>query len=99
VKVYVNLPFHSPTSYHAFPSNQESPSVEYWEIYRIHGNAPRHCPVIHKYYTVPNIVHCVFFTSTTYDTNHCRALDALVDILDQTSFRVNETPQGPRRGR
>jgi hypothetical protein len=32
-------------------------------------------------------------------TNQCRALDALADRLDRTSFRVNETPQGLGRGR
>jgi hypothetical protein len=33
-----------------------------------------------------------------HSTNQCRALDALADIFDRTSFNVNETPQGPGRG-
>jgi hypothetical protein len=44
-------------------------------------------------------VHCEFSASTKNATNQCRALDALADRLDQTSLRVNETPQGPERGR
>jgi hypothetical protein len=52
-----------------------------------------------KYSTVPNIVHCEFFASTTHTTNECRALDALEERLDRTTFRVNENPQGLERGR
>jgi hypothetical protein len=52
-----------------------------------------------KYSTVPNTIHCEFCTSTTHTTNQCRALDALADRLDRTTFRVNENPQGPGRGR
>jgi hypothetical protein len=94
----MNLPFHNPTPYHAFPSNQAVPSVEYCEICRIHGHGLRQCPIIQKYSTVPNIVHCNLFSSTTHATNQCRALDALVDRLDRTSFRVNETPLKLGRG-
>jgi hypothetical protein len=34
-----------------------------------------------------------------HTTNQCRVLDALVDRLDRTTFRVNENPQGLERGR
>jgi hypothetical protein len=79
VQVSTNLPFHTPTLYHAFPGNQATPSVEYCEICQIHGNGPRQCPIIHNYSTVPNIVHCNLFVSTTHATKQCSALDALAD--------------------
>jgi hypothetical protein len=44
-------------------------------------------------------MHCDFCASTTHATNQCRVLDALANRLDQTSFNINETPQGPGRGR
>ena len=97
-QVSMNLPFHNPTPYHAFPGSQAVPTTEYCEIYRIHGHGPRQCPIMQKYLTVPNIVHYEFYGSTTHTTNQCRVLDALVDMLDRTTFRVNENPQGPRRG-
>jgi hypothetical protein len=31
-QVSVNLPFHNPTPYHAFPGSQAAPTVEYCEI-------------------------------------------------------------------
>jgi hypothetical protein len=98
VQVSMNLPFHTPTPFHAFPGNQVAPSIEYCNIYQIHGHGPRQCHIIHKYSTAPNTVHYEFCPSTTHDTNQCRALDALVDRLDRTSFRVNKTPQGLGRG-
>jgi hypothetical protein len=91
-QVSVNLPFHNPTPYHAFPRSQATPTVEYCNIFRIHGHGPRQCPIIHKYSIVPNIVHCEFCVSTTHTNNQCRVLDALADRLDRTTFRVNETP-------
>ena len=99
VKVSVNLLFHTPTPYHAFPGNQAKPSVEYCEIFQIHGHGPGQCPIIQKYSMVPNTVHCEFCASTTLATNHCRELDALADRLDRITFKVNETPQGLGRGR
>jgi hypothetical protein len=33
VKVSINLPFHNPTPYHAFPGSQVAPKIEYCEIY------------------------------------------------------------------
>jgi hypothetical protein len=53
---------------------------------------------MHKYTIAPNTIHCELYASTTHATNQCRALDVLVDRLDQTTFRINETPQGPGRG-
>jgi hypothetical protein len=81
-QISVNLPFHTPTLYHAFPSNQKSLSIEYYKIFRIHGNGPRQCPIIQKYSIVLNTVHCEFCASTMHATNQCRELDALVDRLD-----------------
>jgi hypothetical protein len=98
VQVSTNPPFHHPTPYHTFPGGQATPTTKYCEICRIHGHGPRQCPIMQKYSTVPNIVHCEFCTSTTHTTNQCRALDALADRLDRTTFRVNENPQGPGRG-
>jgi hypothetical protein len=98
-QVSTNLPFHNPTPYHAFPGGQAAPTTEYCEICRTHGHGPRQCPIMQKYSTVPNTVHCEFCASTTHTTNQCRALDALADRLDRTTFRVNENPQGPGRGR
>jgi hypothetical protein len=89
-----NLPFHNPTPYHAFLGWQAMPTVEYCEILQIHGHGPRQCPINHNYSIVQNIVHCEFCASTTHNTNQCRVLDAPADRLDQTTFRVNETPQG-----
>jgi hypothetical protein len=97
-KVPTNLPFHTPSPYHAFPSNQAALSIEYCEIFRIHGHGPIQCSIIHNYSTVLNTMHCDFCASTTHATNQCRELDALADRLDQTSFRVNKTSQGPGRG-
>jgi hypothetical protein len=91
--------YHSITPCHAFPRIQAAPTVEYCDICRIHGHGPRQCPIMQKYLTVPNTVHCEFCASTTHTTNQCRALDALADKMDQTTFRVNENPQGPGRGR
>jgi L-amino acid N-acyltransferase YncA len=36
------------------------------------------------------MVHFEFCASTTHAMNQCRALDALADRMDRTSFRVNE---------
>jgi hypothetical protein len=94
-----NLPFHNPTLYHSFLGGQVAPVIKYYEIYRIHGHGPRQCTIMQKYSTVPNTVHCELCASTTHTTNQCRVLDALVDKLDRTTFRVNENFQGPRRGR
>jgi hypothetical protein len=58
----------------------------------------RQCPIIQKYSTIPNIVHYEFCASTTHTTNQYRALYELADRLDQTTFMVNETPQGLGRG-
>jgi hypothetical protein len=99
VQVSMNSSFHNPTPYHAFPGGQAAPTMEYCEICRIHGHGPRQCPIMQKYSTVPNTVHCEFCASTMHTTNQCRALDALADRLDRTTFRVNENPQGPGRGR
>jgi hypothetical protein len=33
----VNLPFHNPTPYHAFPGSQAAPTVEYCEIFESMG--------------------------------------------------------------
>jgi hypothetical protein len=91
-QVSTNSPFHNPSLYHDFLGGQVAPIVEYCEIYRIHGHGPRQFPIIEKYSTVPNTVHCEFFASTTHTTNQCRALDALGNRLDRTAFRVNENP-------
>jgi hypothetical protein len=48
-QVSVNLPFHNLTLYHAFLGNEASSSVEYCEIFLIHGHGPRKYPIIHKY--------------------------------------------------
>jgi hypothetical protein len=90
--------FHTPWLYNSFPGAQTSQTTEYCEICRMHGHVPRKCPIMHKYMTSPNTIHCDFYTSTTHATNQCRALDALSNILDRTTFRINETPLGPRRG-
>jgi hypothetical protein len=85
-QVSMNLPFHTPTPYHAFLGNQASSSVEYCEICRIHGHGPRQCPIIQKYSTILNIVHCEFCASTMHATNQCRALDALaIDWIEHHS--------------
>ena len=68
-QVFVSLPFHTPTPYHAFPGNQAVPSVKYCEIFRIHGHGPRQFPIIHKYSTVLNIVQCEFCEFTTHAKN------------------------------
>jgi hypothetical protein len=97
-QVSVNLPFHNPTPYHAFPGSQEVPTVKYCEIFQIHGHGPRPCPIMQKYSTIPNTVHCEFYAYSTHTTNQCRVLDALADRLDRTTFRVNENPQGSGSG-
>jgi hypothetical protein len=68
-QVFVNLPFHTPTSYHAFPGNQALQSAEYCEICRIHGHAPRQFPIIQNYSSVPNTIHCELCASIAHATN------------------------------
>jgi hypothetical protein len=97
-QVLVTPPFHAPVLFHAFPKNQTSQPVEYCEICRTPGHASRKFPIMQKYTTVINTIHFDFFTSTTHATNKCRALDALAKILDRTTFRIKETPQGLGRG-
>ena len=58
------------------------------------GHQPQTCLIFQKYSNVPNNVYCEFCASTTHNTKNCRALDALVDQLDQPSYRVNEAPRG-----
>jgi hypothetical protein len=48
--------------------------------------------------TRPNTIHCDLCASTIHATNQCRELDGLDERLDQTTLRMNETPQGPGRG-
>jgi hypothetical protein len=45
-----------------------------------------------------NTMYCELCGSPSHNTNQCRALDALADRLDRSTFRVNEGPQGPRGG-
>ena len=71
---------------------------EYCEICQTHGHPPRLCPILQKYSSAPNTLYCSFCGSSTHSTDRCRALDALADRLDRTTFRVNETPQGLGRG-
>jgi hypothetical protein len=44
-QVSVNLPFHTPTPYHAFPGNQAVPSVEYCEIFESMGMGQDSAPL------------------------------------------------------
>jgi hypothetical protein len=97
--VSVILPFHNPTPCHAFPGSQAALMVEYCDIFRIHGHGPRQCPIMQKYSTIPNTVHCEFCASTTHTTNQCRVLDALEERLDRTKLSLNEAPQALGRGR
>jgi hypothetical protein len=97
-KVSTNPLLHHPTPYHTFPGGQAAPTAEYCEICRTHGHGPRQYPIMQKYLTVPNTVHCEFFTSTTHTTNKSRVFDALADRLDRTTFQVNENPHGPGQG-
>jgi hypothetical protein len=97
-QVYVTPPFHTPGLYNTFPGAPTPQTMEYCDIFRTQGHASRNFPIMQKYTTAPNIIHCDFFSSTTHATNQCKELDTLVDILDWTTFRVNETPQGLGRG-
>jgi hypothetical protein len=97
-QVSVNPPFHTPRIYNTFPGDPTPQKMEYCEICWTQGHVSRKCPIVHKYKTTPNTIHYDLCASTTHVANQCRELDALADILDQTSFRVNETPQGPGRG-
>jgi hypothetical protein len=56
-QVSMNLPFHNPTPYHAFPESQETPTLEYCEILRIHGHGLRQCPIMQKHLIAPNTIH------------------------------------------
>jgi hypothetical protein len=67
---------------------------EYCEICRHHGHSLRHCPILQKYTSVPNMVYYEFCGSTTHTAKQCHALDALADRLDHSSFRIDEAPQG-----
>jgi hypothetical protein len=94
VQVTATMPFHGLVQYHAFFESSRRPENEYCEIYRSHGNSLRHFPILQKYIFVPNTIYCEFCGSPTHTTNQCRALDALANRLDRSTFRVNETPQG-----
>jgi hypothetical protein len=92
VQVYVTPPFHALGLYHAFPRTQTSHPTEYCEIFWTHGHVPRQCPIMQDYMTMPNTIHYELYASTTHATNQCRVLDAVANILDWTTFRINETP-------
>jgi hypothetical protein len=91
-QVLVTPPFHTPDLYNTFPGAQSSQTIEYCKICRIHRHALRQFPIMQKYTTAPNKIHCELCTSTTHAKNQCRAMDALADILDLITLRVNETP-------
>jgi hypothetical protein len=97
-KVYLNPPFHALGIYHTFPVTQTSHPTENCKIFQTHGHEPRQFPIMQKYTNVPNTIHSKFCAYRKHSTNKCRVLDALADRLDSTSFRINETPQGPGRG-
>jgi hypothetical protein len=63
-QVSTNLPFHNPTPYHAFLGSQATTTVEFCDIYLIHGHGPRQCPIMQKYSTLPNTIHSEFCAST-----------------------------------
>jgi hypothetical protein len=92
VKVFANPPFHIPSLYNTFPGTPTHQTTEYCDIFQTQGHALRQCPILQKYLTTPNKINYDFCASTTQATNKFRALDALADKLDRTSFRVNETP-------
>jgi hypothetical protein len=89
VQVVVAVPFHHPVQYHAFPNHQGDHSNEYCEIYRSHGNSPRHCPILQKHTYVLNTIYCELCGSPTHTTNQGRALDDLANRLDRSTFKVN----------
>ena len=87
-QVGTGSPFHTPSPYHAFLNAQSSSSGGFCEICRGYGDPPRHYPVLQKYSSVPNTMYYEFCHSSGYNTDKCRALDALVDRLDRSSFRI-----------
>jgi hypothetical protein len=97
VKIYATLPFYTSGLYNTFPDTQTSQTTEYCEIFWTHEHVSRKCPIMKKYTTTPNTIYYDFFSSTNHSTNKCIALDAIVDGLDWTSFKLNENPQGPGR--
>jgi hypothetical protein len=94
VQVSKTMPFHTPVQYNTFPNAQSTQTSEYYEIFRTQGNAPRHCPILQKYSSTPNTIHCEFCGFKTHATIQCKALDALVDRQERTAFKTNETPEG-----
>jgi hypothetical protein len=51
VQVSVTPPFHTPGLYNTFPGAQTPQTMEYCEIFRTQGHAPRQCPIMKKYTT------------------------------------------------
>jgi len=74
-----------------YPKRNQS---KYCEVCRGYGLPPRLWPILQKYSSVPNNNYYEFCASITHHTDQCMALDALVDRLDCSTFRVNETPRG-----
>jgi hypothetical protein len=57
------------------------------EICKIYGHDPYHCPMMHKYHTVPKISYCNFCKSVGHDDKYCRTMDLMRETTSYT-YRV-----------
>jgi hypothetical protein len=57
------------------------------EICKTQGHDPYHCPMMHKYQTMPNISYCNFFKSVGHDEKYCRTMELMKERTSDT-YRV-----------
>lgn len=77
-----------------FLNKQGMSPNEYYEICHTYRHSHRLYPILKNYSNVPNNMLYEFFGSPIHHTNQCRALDALTNPLDCTTFWVNEFSHG-----
>jgi hypothetical protein len=56
-------------------------------ICKMHGNDPYHCPMMHKYKTIPRISYYNFCKSVGHDDKDCRTMEMMREINSDT-YRV-----------
>jgi hypothetical protein len=57
------------------------------EIWKTHRHDPYHCPMMHKYLTVPKHSYCNFFKSVGHYDKDCRNMDLMRERMSDT-YRV-----------
>lgn len=68
-------------------------NADFYEVCRAYGHLSQMFPILHKYSNVSNINYYKFYALTTHHIDQCRVLDALVERLDKSMFKVNEAEE------